>query len=42
MTDDRLNGLERRMDRAGEVFSSAGDLLLQASAIAQQNTAPNS
>ena len=38
MTEARPNGLERRMDRVEEVLSSAGDFLLQASALAQQNT----
>jgi hypothetical protein len=38
MTDNRLNGLENRMDRVEEVLASAGEFLLQASALAQQNT----
>jgi uncharacterized coiled-coil protein SlyX len=37
MTEARLNGLESRMNRVEEVLSSAGDLLLQASNVAQQN-----
>lgn len=38
MTEARFNGLESRMDRLEEVLSSAGEFLLQASALAQQNT----
>ncbi len=37
MSEARLNGLESRMDRVEEVLTSAGDFLLQASALAQQN-----
>ncbi|PZO55458.1 MAG: hypothetical protein DCF15_10435 [Phormidesmis priestleyi] len=38
MSDDRLSSLENRMNRVEEVLTSAGDFLLQASALAQQNT----
>jgi predicted transcriptional regulator len=38
VTDSKMNGLENRMDRLEEVLSSAGNFLLQASALAQQNT----